>query len=183
MPRATLLRHPVRFASSSTAPSATLQSHNRSVSVPTGIFINNDFRSSISGSKFSVENPATGQPILEIEEGREEDVNVAVEAARKAFEKNDWANSNPVWRGELLNRLAELMERDKEDIIALEMLDTGKTRKQAANLDFPGSVGTLKYYAGWADKVLGLTSFNIPGTFAYTRREPVGVCGQIIPWK
>lgn len=110
-------------------------------------------------------------------------MNVAVEAARRAFEKSDWADSNPVWRGALLNRLAQLMEREKEDIIALEMLDTGKTPKQAANLDFPGSVGTLKYYAGWADKVLGLTSFNIPGTFAYTRREPVGVCGQIIPWK
>ncbi|KAK7190647.1 aldehyde dehydrogenase [Paraphaeosphaeria sporulosa] len=182
MPRAKLLRNRVRFASSSAASSATLKINNRDVSVPTGIFINNEFRSSLSGSKFSVENPATGQPILEIEEGREEDVNMAVEAARKAFEGSEWANSNPVWRGELLNRLAQLMERDKEDIIALEMLDTGKTRKQAANLDFPGSVGTLKYYAGWADKVLGLTSFNIPGTFAYTRREPVGVCGQIIPW-
>ena len=83
----------------------------------------------------------------------------------------------------MLNRLAALMERHKEDIIHLEMLDTGKTRRQAENLDFPASVGTLKYYAGWADKVQGLTSFNIPGTFAYTRREPIGVCGQIIPWK
>lgn len=183
MPRATQFLRPIRFYSSSTAPSSTLKINNRDISVPTGIFINNEFRPSLSGSKFSVENPATGQPILEIEEGREEDVNAAVEAARAAFERSEWANSNPAWRGELLNRLAQLMERDKEDIIALEMLDTGKTRKQAANLDFPGSVGTLKYYAGWADKVLGLTSFNIPGTFAYTRREPVGVCGQIIPWK
>lgn len=183
MPRATQYLRPVCCYSSSTAPSSTLKINNRDISVPTGIFINNEFRSSLSGSKFSVENPATGQPILEIEEGREEDVNAAVEAARAAFEGSKWANSNPVYRGELLDRLAQLMERDKEDIIALEMLDTGKTRKQAANLDFPGSVGTLKYYAGWADKVLGLTSFNIPGTFAYTRREPVGVCGQIIPWK
>lgn len=75
------------------------------------------------------------------------------------------------------------MERNKEDIIALEMLDTGKTYRQASNLDFPGSVGTLKYYAGCADKITGMTSFNIPGTFSYTRREPIGVCGQIIPWK
>ena len=72
--------------------------------------------------------------------------------------------------------------RDKEDIIALEMLDIGKKYKQASKLDFPASHGTLKYYAGWADKVQGLTSFNIPGTFAYTPREHIGVCGQIIPW-
>lgn len=182
-PQSQLSKHFVRFSSYSSAPSGTVKINGHDVSVPTGIFIDNEFRSSLSGSKFNVENPATGQTVLEIEEGKGEDVDVAVEAARAAFEGSEWANSNPVWRGELLYRLAQLMERDKEDIIALEMMDTGKTRKQAANLDFPGSVGTLKYYSGWADKILGLTSFNIPGTFAYTRREPVGVCGQIIPWK
>ncbi|KAF2635187.1 aldehyde dehydrogenase [Massarina eburnea CBS 473.64] len=181
IPRTAYLRPTIRFSSISTVPSESLKIQNRDVSVPTGIFINNEFRASLTSSQFSVENPATGEPILSIEEGREEDVNAAVKAARAAFE-GGWSTSNPVERGELLNRLAQLMERDKEDIIALEMLDTGKTYKQASNLDFPGSVGTLKYYAGWADKVLGLTSFNIPGTFAYTRREPVGVCGQIIPW-
>lgn len=182
-PRTRFSQNFVRFSSSSSVPPSSVKIHGRDVSIPTGIFINNEFRASLSGSKFSVENPATGQKVLEIEEGREDDVDVAVKAAREAFESSEWGNSNPVWRGELLHRLAQLMERDKEDIIALEMLDTGKTRKQAANLDFPGSVGTLKYYSGWADKILGLTSFNIPGTFAYTRREPVGVCGQIIPWK
>lgn len=180
VPQSVLLSRYVRFTSS--AASKVLKINGRDVSVPTGIFINNQFHKALSGSTFGVENPATGQEILQIEEGREEDVNAAVKAARAAF-KGDWAKSDPVWRGELLNKLAQLMERDKEDIIALEMLDTGKTYKQASNLDFPGSVGTLKYYAGWADKVLGLTSFNIPNVFAYTRREPVGVCGQIIPWK
>jgi aldehyde dehydrogenase (NAD+) len=90
---------------------------------------------------------------------------------------------NPAARGEFLLKLADLMEKHFDDILAIEMLDTGKTKKQAANLDLPGSIGTLKYYAGWADKVLGVASSNVPGTFAYTRREPVGVCGQIIPWK
>ncbi|KAF2730298.1 aldehyde dehydrogenase [Polyplosphaeria fusca] len=176
--RATVSRG-LRFAS--TASSATLKAGRREVSVPTGIFINNEFRTSIGDNKFGVVSPATGQEVLQIEEGREEDVNEAVSAARAAF-KSQWAKSDPVWRGALLNRLAELMERDREDIIALEMLDTGKTYKQASTGDFPGAVGTLKYYAGWADKVVGLTSFNIPKTFAYTRREPIGVCGQIIPW-
>lgn len=171
----------VRFAS--TAPSKVIKIAGREVSVPTGIFINNEFRKSIGGNAFAVENPGTGKEILQIEEGREEDVEAAVQAARKAFQSEEWSTLDPVHRGELLTKLATLMERDKEDIIALEMLDTGKTYRQASNLDFPGSVSTLKYYAGWADKVTGMTSFNIPKTFAYTRREPIGVCGQIIPWK
>jgi aldehyde dehydrogenase (NAD+) len=174
------LRH-VRWAS--TVPSQNLNINGRDVSIPTGLFINNEFCKSIGGNTFSVENPTTGKTIIDLQVGREEDVDVAVKAARTTFESKGWAGGNPVHRADLLRKLAALMERDKEDIIHLEMLDTGKTRRQAESLDFPASVGTLKYYAGWADKVQGLTSFNIPGTFAYTRREPVGVCGQIIPWK
>lgn len=171
-----------RFASGA-APSKTLRIAGRDISVPTGIFINNEFRNSIGGNTFGVENPSTGEGIIQIQEGREEDVNEAVRVARNTFKSREWSEMNPVHRGDLLLRLADLMKKHKDDIIALEMLDTGKTYRQAANLDFPGSVGTLKYYAGWADKILGMTSFNIPGTFAYTRREPLGVCGQIIPWK
>lgn len=167
----------------STVSSKNLNINGRDVSIPTGLFINNEFCKSISGNTFSVENPTNGKPIIDLQEGREEDVDVAVKAARTTFESKEWGGVNPVHRGDLLKKLAALMERDKEDIIHLEMLDTGKTRRQAENLDFPASVGTLKYYAGFADKIQGLTSFNIPGTFAYTRREPVGVCGQIIPWK
>ncbi|KAM0335185.1 hypothetical protein ACHAQA_000226 [Verticillium albo-atrum] len=170
----------IRYASN--AHASVLNIRGREVSVPTGVFINNEFRKAIGGDTFSVESPTNGQEVIQIEEGRKEDVNAAVEAARKAFERSEWADLDPPERGELLRKLADLMERDKEDIIALEMLDTGKTYRQASNLDFPGSVGTLRYYAGWAGKVNGLTSFNIPKTFAYTRREPLGVCGQIIPW-
>ncbi|CAK7202674.1 hypothetical protein SEUCBS139899_005400 [Sporothrix eucalyptigena] len=172
----------IRLASSAAALAKTLKIGGREMSVPTGLFIGNEFRPAIAGNTFSVENPATGEEIVQVAEAREEDVDVAVKEARRAFEDKAWADVDPVQRGELLLRLAQLMERDKEDLIALEMLDTGKTYRQASNLDFPGSVGTLKYYAGWADKLVGLTSFNIPGAFAYTRREPLGVCGQIIPW-
>lgn len=171
-----------RRLASSVSP-ATLTIAGREVQVPTGLFIDNEFRASAGGTTFDVESPTTGKPILSIQEGRAEDVDVAVKAARAAFAGREWGGSNPVRRGDLMLKLAALMERDKEDIIALEMLDTGKTRRQAEGLDFPASVGTLKYYAGWADKIQGLTSFNIPKTFAYTRREAVGVCGQIIPWK
>ncbi|KAJ5204610.1 aldehyde dehydrogenase [Penicillium cinerascens] len=172
----------VRLASTATAPSQTLKIGGRDVSIPTGIFINNEFRSSIEGNTFGVEDPTTGQEVIRVQEGREKDVDEAVLAARKTFNSKEWAESNPTMRGELLRNLAELMEKNKEDLVAIEMLDTGKTYKQASGLDFMGSIGTLRYYAGWADKILGLTSFNIPGTFAYTRREPIGVCGQIIPW-
>ena len=130
--------------------------------MPTGIFINNEFRKSTSAATFGVENPATGEEILQIEEGREQDVEDAVKAARQAFEGGEWADTDPVYRSRLLGKLADLMERDKEDLIALEMLDTGKTYKQASGLDFPGSVGTLRYYAGWADKVHGrLSTFPV----------------------
>lgn len=173
----------IRLASTALAQSTTLKIGGRDVSIPTGVFINNEFRQSIEGNTFGVEDPTTGTEVIRIQEAREKDVDEAVKAARKTFQSEEWSQTNPTVRGELLQKLAELMERDKEDIVAIEMLDTGKTYKQAANLDFMGCIGTLKYYAGWADKILGLTSFNIPGTFAYTRREAIGVCGQIVPWK
>jgi aldehyde dehydrogenase (NAD+) len=184
------LRQKIRFGQLSlrvrllsTAAPQTLDINGKKISIPTGLFINNEFVPAIGGNTFGVENPTNGQQFIQIQEGREEDVDVAVKVARKTFESDEWANSNPAWRGELLNKLADLMQRDFEDLVAVEMLDTGKTYAQASSLDVPGSIGTLRYYSGWADKILGLTSFNIPGTFAYTRREPVGVCGQIIPWK
>ncbi|EYE99018.1 aldehyde dehydrogenase family protein [Aspergillus ruber CBS 135680] len=160
----------------------TLHLNSRTISLPTGLFINGQFVNSKQGAKFDVEDPATGQPLISIVEGREDDVDEAVRVARQVFDAGDWAQSNPTYRASLLNKLADLFEENKDDLIALECADTGKTLKLCSSLDFPASVGTLRYYAGWADKVAGETSFNIPGTFAYTRREPIGVCGQIIPW-
>lgn len=129
-----------------------------------------------------VEDPSTGKELVRVQEGRSEDVDLAVKVARETFEEGSWSFSDPAHRGQLLNRLANILEANLEEITSIECADTGKTFRQASALDVPGSIGTLRYYGGWADKVLGLTSFNIPGAFAYTRREPVGVCGQIIPW-
>ena len=161
----------------------TIEINGKDISIPTGLFINNEFVESLGKNTFAVENPSTGEEIISVQEGRAEDVDVAVKAARKTFTSPVWKDLEPMERGKLLNRLADIMEEHAEELIAIEMLDTGKIYRQASTLDFPGAVGTLRYYAGWADKVLGLTSFNIPKTFAYTKREPVGVCGQIIPWK
>jgi aldehyde dehydrogenase (NAD+) len=164
------------------ATTQTLKINGRTVSLPTGLFIDGQFVDSKQVSRFDVEDPATGKTLISIAEGREDDVDEAVRVARRVFDAGSWSASNPADRGTLLNKLADLIEQHKDDLIALECADTGKTVQQCSNLDLPGSVGTLRYYAGWADKVRGETSFNIPGTFAYTRREPIGVCGQIIPW-
>jgi len=164
-----------------TASSQSIHLNGRSIDIPTGLFIDGKFVAAKQGNTFSSEDPATGKPIIEIAEGRQEDVDEAVKVARRAF--NTWKDSNPMQRAACLNKLADLLEKNADDLIAIECADTGKTIQQCSNLDLPGSIGTLRYYAGWADKIEGLTSFNIPGTFAYTRREPVGVCGQIIPWK
>lgn len=168
-----------RFASAS---ATQLTINNKPLSVPTGLFIDGKFVTAEAGNQFAVEDPSTGQELIRIQEGREEDVDIAVKAARRTFDDGSWTGSNPLHRAKLLNNLADILERNAEEITALECADTGKTLKQCSVLDVPGSIGTLRYYAGWADKVLGTTSFNIPGTFAYTRREPIGVCGQIIPW-
>nr|OQO16679.1 hypothetical protein B0A51_16086 [Rachicladosporium sp. CCFEE 5018] len=164
------------------AQPSTLEIAGRKVSVPTGLFINGEFVAGKAGKTFTSEDPGTGKTLATVCEGMPEDVDLAVAAARKAYENESWSAGNPADRSALLHKLADLMEANKDDIVALECADTGKTYKQCSNLDFPGSVGTLRYYAGWADKVLGQSSFNVPGTFSYTQRQPIGVCGQIIPW-
>lgn len=161
----------------------TLKIGGQDISIPTGLFINNEFVEAQEKATFGIENPATGEVVIEVQEGRAEDVDIAVKAARKTFKSKEFKELMPMARAALLQKLADLMEQHKDALCAIEMLDTGKTYKQASNLDVPGSIGTLRYYAGWADKILGQSSFNVPGTFSYTKREPVGVCGQIIPWK
>ena len=155
----------------------------REISIPTGLFIDGEFVEAIDGGKFSVEDPSTRKEIISISEGQAEDVDIAVKAARNKFDDGSWAYSDPTYRAKLLYKLADLLEENIEDIVYIECADTGKTYEQCSKIDAPGAIGTPRYYAGWADKVEGLSSFNVPKTFAYTRREPIGVCGQIIPWK
>ncbi|RSM04324.1 hypothetical protein CEP52_006916 [Fusarium oligoseptatum] len=164
-----------------TAPSKTVNINGKQLSIPTGLFINNKFVKARGGKTFDVDDPTTGKKITTIQEGLEEDVDIAVRAARQAFEAG-WADSDPAWRGSLLNRLADIVERNQAEILAIEMADSGKTLKGATSVDIPAAIGTLRYFGSWADKVYGRTASTVPGTFTYTVREPVGVCGQIIPW-
>ena len=162
-----------------TMASATLNVNGKDISLPTGLFINGEFKKAIAGKTFPSENPATGKEIIQVQEGQAEDVDEAVKVARKTFRSKEYADFGAANRSKCLNKLADLMEEHFEDILAIEMLDTGKTRTQAANLDLPGSIGTIRYFAGWCDKIYGQSNFGVNNAFGYSKREAVGVCGQI----
>ncbi|XP_063234299.1 aldehyde dehydrogenase, mitochondrial isoform X2 [Bacillus rossius redtenbacheri] len=149
----------------------------------TGIFINNEWHKSASGKVFKTLNPATGEVIAEVQEGDKADIDKAVAAAGNAFKfGSPWRRMDASDRGVLLNRLADLLERDRTYLASLETLDNGKPYSMSYAVDVPGSIKTLRYYAGWADKNSGQTIAADGDFFVYTRHEPVGVCGQIIPW-
>ncbi|KAM4708503.1 aldehyde dehydrogenase 1A1 [Discoglossus pictus] len=149
----------------------------------TKIFINNEWHNSCSGKKFPVYNPANGEKICEVEEGDKEDVNKAVKAAREAFQiGSPWRRLDASERGKLLNKLADLMERDILILSTMETIDAGKPFTASYFADLPGAIKSLRYCAGWADKNHGRTIPMDGDFFTFTRHEPVGVCGQIIPW-
>ncbi|XP_029468210.1 retinal dehydrogenase 1 [Rhinatrema bivittatum] len=149
----------------------------------TKIFINNEWHNSCSGKKFPVYNPATEELICEVEEGDKEDVDKAVKAARAAFQLGSpWRTMDASKRGVLLNKLADAIERDRLIIGTMESIDAGKPFVAAYLFDIDGAIKSLRYCAGWADKNQGRTTPIDGNFFSFTRHEPVGVCGQIIPW-
>lgn len=147
------------------------------------IFINNEFVNAASGKTFKTINPSTGEVICEVAEGDKADIDRAVSAAKEAFRLGSpWRRMDAQMRGHLMYRLADLMERDRAYLASLETLDNGKPYQISFTADLELSIRCYRYYAGWADKNHGKT-IPIAGDFAcYTRHEPVGVCGQIIPW-
>jgi aldehyde dehydrogenase (NAD+) len=135
-----------------------------------------------SGKTFETINPTTGDVICRVAEGDKVDVDKAVAAARKAFEGKAWRNMAPAERGRLLYKLADLIEKNAKELAALETLDNGKPIRDSLGGDVPGTAAIYRYFAGWADKIHGKV-LPVAGPFhTYTRHEPVGVCGQIIPW-
>jgi aldehyde dehydrogenase (NAD+) len=137
---------------------------------------------SVSGKTFATLNPATGETICQVAEGDKADIDLAVKAARKAFEEGPWPKMSGAERGRLLYKVADLIEANKEELAALESLDNGKPYRDALAADLPLTVKCYRYYAGWADKNHGKTIPVEGNFFCYTRHEPVGVVGQIIPW-
>ncbi|MFI5101967.1 MAG: aldehyde dehydrogenase family protein [Terriglobales bacterium] len=141
-----------------------------------------------SGKTFPVYNPATGQEIARVAEGDREDIDLAVKAARAAFESGPWSKMTPSERGRLIWKLGDLLEQHLEEFAELESLDNGKPIAVARAADVPLAAELFRYMAGWATKLEGTTiPLSVPYTpgasyHAYTLREPVGVVGQIIPW-
>uniref|UniRef100_A0A5S6R2P4 Aldedh domain-containing protein n=1 Tax=Trichuris muris TaxID=70415 RepID=A0A5S6R2P4_TRIMR len=149
----------------------------------TKLFIHNEWVNSADGSSFATVNPSTGDVICHVQEAKERDVDRAVCSARLAGKAGShWRSLEPYQRGRLLNRLADLMERDRIYLASLETLDNGKPYVYSLAVDLELTIRCIRYYAGWADKMHGKTLPISPKYFAYTRREPVGVCGVIIPW-
>ncbi|KAL7902869.1 aldehyde dehydrogenase [Trichoderma sp. SZMC 28014] len=147
---------------------------------PLGLFINNEFVKGTEGKLIETYNPADEKLITSVHEATEVDVDIAVAAARKALQTT-WHQITPSERGHLLMKLADLFERDFETLAAIESLDNGKALS-LARIDVAGAAGCLRYYGGWADKIHGQTIETDPNSLNYTRHEPIGVCGQIIPW-
>ena len=146
------------------------------------LLINNRWQPSQSGRTFATINPSTGEEICQVAEADAADVDAAVRAARAAFESGPWRKINASARGRLLNRLADLIESNADQLARLESLDNGKPVSVAKSVDVVKTIACYRYFAGWADKVHGKT-IPIDGEFlCYTRHEPMGVVGQIIPW-
>ncbi|TGZ73601.1 hypothetical protein CRM22_001420 [Opisthorchis felineus] len=147
------------------------------------IFIDNKWHDAVSGNQFQTVNPATGDVICEVSSGDKEDIDKAVAAAKKAFEfGSEWRRMDASMRGRLLNKLADLIERDRVYLASLESLDNGKPFMEAYHADLSFVIKCFRYFAGWADKNHGKT-IPVDGDYmCFTRHEPIGVCGQIIPW-
>ncbi|XP_058449110.1 aldehyde dehydrogenase 1A1-like [Malaya genurostris] len=148
----------------------------------TQIFINNEFVNAVSGKTFPTINPSAGKKIVDVAEGDKADVDLAVKAAKAAFDrKAPWRQMDATARAKLIYKLIGLMERDLHYLANLESLDNGKPFNNAV-YDVYGSIAALRYSAEWADKITGDTVPSDGPHLTYTRKEPVGVVGQIIPW-
>ncbi|MDH5506595.1 MAG: aldehyde dehydrogenase family protein [Anaerolineae bacterium] len=150
---------------------------------PKKLLINNEWLEANDGATFDTYNPATGEVLATLALAGEADVAAAVTAARRAYETGPWRTLPPAERAKLLWKLADLIEQHADELAELETLDNGKPLRTARLGDVPSAVKHFRYYAGWADKIEGAAiPVSIPNQLVYTRREPMGVVGLIIPW-
>jgi phenylacetaldehyde dehydrogenase len=149
---------------------------------PRKMFIDGTWVEAASGKTFPTYNPATGEVMAQVAEGDREDINRAVKAARRAFDGGPWPEMSASERGRMIWKLGDLIEQHLEEFAQLESLDNGKPLSVARVADVPLAADLFRYMAGWATKIEGNTIPFSTKFHAYTRREPVGVVGQIIPW-
>jgi acyl-CoA reductase-like NAD-dependent aldehyde dehydrogenase len=147
------------------------------------LLIDGERSAAADGRTFETLDPSTGRPITSIAQAGAEDVDRAVKAARRAFEEGDWSKASAADRSRLMNRFADLIEQHAAELAELESLDNGKPLKMARIVDVNSSIAQLRHFAGWPERIYGDTiPVRQPDMHCYTRKEPVGVCGQIIPW-
>jgi acyl-CoA reductase-like NAD-dependent aldehyde dehydrogenase len=147
------------------------------------LLIGGEREGAADGRTFQSIDPATGEAFAELAHAGAEDVDRAVKVARAAFEDGPWAKMPAADRGRLIERIAQLVEEHADELAELESLDNGKPVKLAKPVDVDSTVNHLRYFAGWPTKIQGdVIPVRQPDMLCYTRREPVGVCGQIIPW-
>lgn len=148
------------------------------------LLIGDDWVAAASGETLDTLDPADGTTLASVASAGAEDVDRAVQAARRAFESGPWPSMPPNERARLIWRLADLIDANADEIALLESLDNGKPVGDARHFDLPHAIELFRYYAGWATKLNGESvALSNPGTWhAYTLREPVGVVGQIVPW-
>ncbi|SDH86944.1 aldehyde dehydrogenase family protein [Alteribacillus bidgolensis] len=146
------------------------------------LLINGQWVESTSEKTFETLDPSNKKVLAVVNQAGREDVDKAVRAARKAFEEGPWKRMSASERGRLIYKLADLMEERQEELAQLETLDNGKPIRESQHADVPLAIDHFRYYAGWATKIVGQT-IPVSGEFLnYTRHEPIGVVGQIIPW-
>ncbi|KAL4655636.1 cytosolic 10-formyltetrahydrofolate dehydrogenase-like [Arapaima gigas] len=160
--------------------------NNMTIRMPHQLFINGKFVDAEGGKTYHTINPTDGKPICEVSLAQVADVDCAVAAAKVAFEEGEWGRMNPRDRGRLIYRLADLMEEHQEELATIESIDSGAVYTLALKTHVGMSIQTFRYFAGWCDKIQGST---IPinqarpnRNLTFTRREPIGVCGIVIPW-
>ncbi|KAJ1419819.1 Aldehyde/histidinol dehydrogenase [Sesbania bispinosa] len=148
----------------------------------TKLFINGEFVDSVSGKTFESVDPRTEEVLTEIAEANKEDVDIAVRAARKAFDSGPWPRMPGAARAKIMLKWAELIEQNLEEIAALDTIDGGKLYSWCKGVDVPEAANILRYYAGAADKIHGDVFKTSRDLHLYTLMEPIGVVGHIIPW-
>jgi acyl-CoA reductase-like NAD-dependent aldehyde dehydrogenase len=149
---------------------------------PWKLLIGGEWRDAASGRTFTTSNPATEEPLAEVAEAGEPDVDAAVRAARKAFDEGPWPRMSGAERGAILWKLADLLAANLTEIAEIETLDAGKPIADTTRVDVPITIAAFRYFAGFADKIQGETIPSRMGTFNYTLKEPLGVVACITPW-
>jgi phenylacetaldehyde dehydrogenase len=150
------------------------------------LFIDGAWVDSSHDRTIPVYDPSTGKEIARIADASDADVDRAVAAARRAFDDGRWSGLPPYARQRIMEKLADLIEAHLQELAELESIDNGKPKTMSERLDIPACVMTLRYMAGWATKIVGEhvepAGYPAGSMHAYVRREPVGVCAQIVPW-